>query len=192
MYSILLDNTDVEEWVMKAPFTSNSQKPMHKIGLKGVKHIMAHIATCHQYIYVQNLVEMYDIKYILLQERAGHPGEVKPCFLGMKFSHIVIRMDGSSRRSLPNFKETQVIAFAYQILQMLDSNAYILDGLVRVDVMLSNSGTLVVNELESLDAVFYSRRHSEATTVTSFLNHYWEKKIFESLQKLLIGPPIES
>lgn len=52
----------------------------------------------------------------------------------------------------------------------------ITDGLFRVDVFQTRLGELVVNEFESLDAVYYCGRDT-SHHVTNFLCEYWVKQL---------------
>ena len=52
----------------------------------------------------------------------------------------------------------------------------ILDGLVRVDVFLSMGG-FVVNEFESLEANFCSKKHENEMQVKLFLLQYWKLQL---------------
>jgi hypothetical protein len=97
---------------------------------------------------------------------------------------------GSGKKSKQSLKEhdTQsIVDFAASALAQLDMNLpdqCILDGLVRVDVFRNNAGKLVVNEFESMEAVYTSTRAQSNEHTFTFLTHYWECQIFEALAAL--------
>jgi len=59
-----------------------------------------------------------------------------------------------------------------------------LDGLVRVDLFVSNEKKLVVNEIEGIEAVYFASNVEKENAVDTFLNNYWEKKIYQNLARL--------
>ena len=61
--------------------------------------------------------------------------------------------------------------------------ALISDGLLRVDIFKNKNGSYVVNEFESLEAVYYSRKeHYSEIKIDEFLVTYWMKKIYSQLK----------
>jgi len=125
----------------------------------------------------------YELPYMMLQERVNDNKEVKLVFLNGNFSHVA-----SARKcSLPGFTTEDLVSFAKEMLELLrsSSNHCILDGIVRVDIFKSNSGHLVVNEFESLDALYTGTSESCTNNTDLFLNLYWEGKIYNSICALL-------
>ena len=53
----------------------------------------------------------------------------------------------------------------------------IVHGLMRVDVMQSSNGNLVLNEFESFEANYYSSNHSEEAAVSQFLAEFWKREL---------------
>ena len=168
------------KWIMKAPFTTNSQH--FKRYVDTVQDAMIHLNRVLRGIYFDK--ECYEIPYMLLQERAMDNSEVKLCFLDRKFSHIL--SSAGHPKSLSGFSKTDLITFAYNTLQYISDrdDSFILDGLVRVDLFRNNEGKLVVNELESLEAVYYSTALEEEGQTREFLQNYWATKIYDCINKL--------
>lgn len=68
-------------------------------------------------------------------------------------------------------------------MEKSDKN-FALDGLVRVDIFLYN-GTLVVNEFEGIEAVYFAKDLVEEMRVHRDLEMFWENKIYASISDLL-------
>jgi hypothetical protein len=84
--------------------------------------------------------------------------------------------------SLPGISNAELIEFADSAMDAIASHeAYIVDGLVRVDVFKNNTGKLVVNELESFEAIYYTRTFN----AEHFLEEYWERKIYDAINSLV-------
>ena len=79
-----------------------------------------------------------------------------------------------------------LIAFAERAVQTLSHNhaGAICDGLIRVDVMQTFTGDMIVNELESLEADYTSKRNAETLVTDNFLTEYW-KRILTDIVSLL-------
>ena len=114
--------------------------------------------------------------------------EVKMVFLNKKFSHFSV--DGKNRAvklSLQGYDRDELINFGLQVIQKVEersNNACIVDGLFRVDVFKGNNGSLVVNELETMDLEYFSRVEQNPLSVLMFLQYYWEKKIYDCITGL--------
>lgn len=61
---------------------------------------------------------------------------------------------------------------------------FALDGLVRVDIF-NNNGTLVVNEFEGIEAVYFAKNVVEEMRVSRDLEKFWEDKIYACIIDLL-------
>jgi len=61
----------------------------------------------------------------------------------------------------------------------------VLDGMVRVDIFVSNEGKLVVNEIEGTEAVYFTTDTDREYATEHFLQNYWEKKIYHCVNELL-------
>jgi hypothetical protein len=92
----------------------------------------------------------------------------------------------SYHRTLGSFDSEALKSFASECLDLLEKsdNHFALDGLVRVDIFLHN-GTLVVNEFEGIEAVYFAKVLVEEMRVNSDLEKFWENKIYVSISDLL-------
>jgi hypothetical protein len=129
--------------------------------------------------------ECFAVPYIMLQERVVPVKEVKLVFLGGKFEYISSFDIATVQKSLPGFSDDDLISFATAAVQTVSAyDEYITDGLVRVDIFKNNEGKLVVNELESLEARHPTVNLSEEGRCKSFLEIYWQKKIYYCISNL--------
>ena len=71
-----------------------------------------------------------------------------------------------------------------EALKGSSSDKFVLDGLVRIDIMMSNDGNLVLNEFEGIEAVYFSADEVQERTVDCFLEKYWEEKIYDCITNL--------
>ena len=103
--------------------------------------------------------------------------EVKIVFLGGEYGHIMSCAVSSVQKSLPGIDQDVLIGFAKDVMRRIATHhEYIVDGLVRVDVFKNNDGELVVNELESLEARYFTHGN-KLQECQLFLEQYWERKI---------------
>lgn len=83
---------------------------------------------------------------------------------------------------MPGVENAKLVDFAKSVMQCIAAHdEYILNGLVRVDVMQNNEGQLVLNELESLEARHDTLDETLSAECYSFLFQYWEKTIYECI-----------
>lgn len=132
-------------------------------------------------LYGEGTSSCYKIPYVIMQERVKCNHEVKMVFLNKRFSHMV--SGGSSlKKSFPGHDTNALIAFGNSIIaRIAEIPKFVTDGVIRVDVFYSlNHDKLVLNELESLEAAYYSTDTAKEDEVLSFLQFYWECKIYES------------
>ena len=182
---------DVSKYIIKAPFSTNS---MHFKKFVTTSNAMDYIVTVRNDIFGPRPT-CYVIPYLILQERVDATlannkkvKEPKLVFLNGQFSHFCSTVGRSSINSLPGFSSDALIRFGETVLDLLDRELFILDGLVRVDLFLSNEGTLVLNELESLEAGTLCSDHVADTRTMQFLEEYWERKLHENIIKLFNQP----
>lgn len=73
---------------------------------------------------------------------------------------------------------SELFSFCKQALAKFKSQCpyAITEGLFRIDVFQMKSGKFVVNELESLEATYYSTNETEFK-VTQHIENYWENQI---------------
>jgi hypothetical protein len=84
--------------------------------------------------------------------------------------------------SITGISKSELVAFAESVMQCISvHDEYIMNGLVRVDVMQNNAGQLVLNELESLEARHDSLDPGLSVSCSNFLSEYWEKVIYERI-----------
>jgi hypothetical protein len=173
-------------FIMKAPFVTN-RLHYHSGVLRNISEVILHLCSVNRKMYITK--ECFVIPYIMLQVRVACNNEVKVIFLDGKFNHIMSANISNVVKSLPSFDKQQIIKFAADALECVSHhNQYILDGLVRVDIFENNaSKTMVVNELESLEATFFTINELEIGNCHAFLLSYWEEKILHSIKNLLNG-----
>lgn len=174
------------KFVMKAPFVTHGQHFQRTVST--LKAAMNHLGSVHKSLYCRDNPPCYVVPYIMIQEKVLKNNEIKAIFLGGVFSHFLCSVTQSTVVcSFPNFSKEQVVKFAHEsLVSLMESSHFILDGLVRVDIFVNNVGSLVVNEVESLEARFFSAFHREELACEEFLKQYWERKIYEGMQALPI------
>ena len=81
-------------------------------------------------------------------------------------------------RSFSRAPHKALFSFVRSALEALEARQphSILDGLVRVDVFMSMAG-MVVNEFESLEAAYSSKKIENELEVGSFLIEYWKLQL---------------
>lgn len=182
----IMGNSDCKAWILKAPFTTNSQ------------HFKTFVSTPFEALSAMNRVTRdltsqrptcYDIPYMMLQERVIDNTEVKMVYLNLEFSHFASSPSRNQATRLRGFNDDDLVSFGHTVLERLVSNSldqvYILDGLVRIDIFKDNNGELVLNEVESLEAGYQTCDASSCARVDDFLHIYWERKIYDSINDLL-------
>ena len=121
---------------------------------------------------------------------------IQPCVYNRKeFKVIILNSDPfyisavdrkSSKKSANGINKSfskaphnELLAFCKESVDQLKRNCpyAIVDGLFRVDVMQMRSGRLVVNEFESLEANYYGKIDTQEFIVSTFIKHYWIKKV---------------
>ena len=161
-------------WVIKGPFTTNSQciKFVHSIGgMVNAMRLLSNRFFGH-------------LPYLMIQPCMHNRKECKVVVLNNSPVYQAgISTGGNSkskngvRRSFADFEELQ--QFANQAIAQLRLAApfAITDGLFRVDIFQTAAGKMVVNEIESLDAEYQSSISGRAEAVYTFLEKYWCHKI---------------
>lgn len=175
-----MEGHPARKWILKAPYVTNS---IHfKKYVKTVDQAMAALKTVCNNIYLgRGKFHCHEIPYMMLQQRVTDNGEVKLCFLNKRFSHI-LQGDGL-KQSFKGYTQDDIILFAYHCLNSLShlDNVFIIDGMVRVDLFKDDQGLLVLNELESLDATYFTTKEKQAFQTVQFLENYWIEKICENV-----------
>jgi len=77
------------------------------------------------------------------------------------------------------YPHTDIKVFAELCVQILKAwnHDSIVHGLMRVDIMQSSKGNLVLNEFESFEANYYSCNHCEEAQVSQFLVEFWKGEL---------------
>jgi hypothetical protein len=161
-------------WVIKGPFTTNSQciKFVHSIeGMTNSMRLLSNRFFGH-------------LPYLMIQPCMYNRKECKVVVLNNSPVYLAgISTGGNSkskngvRRSFADFEELQ--QFASRAIEQLRLAApfAITDGLFRVDIFQTAAGKMVVNEFESLDAEYQSSVSGRAEATYTFLEKYWCHKI---------------
>ena len=183
-------------WVVKPPFETNCGPKLLKFcseeeGEKGVYHAIEMLSkTCHP-----------RLPYVILQPKMQNRKEYKVVFTVVdcckccqsvkKLLQQVVTFNGefqyvndkpkspSPSKGFSEEPHTRLRHFAEHAIAELNVNcpSAITDGLVRVDIFENAYKELVVNEFESLEAVYYSKLGQ--ASMHSMLVVYWERKIKE-------------
>jgi len=104
--------------------------------------------------------------------------EEKVVCVGKRPMYIACISTQKMGRSFSRAPHEALFSFVASALEALEGRQphSILDGLVRVDVFMSMSG-LVVNEFESLEAGYYTKKMESEFEVGSFLIEYWKLQL---------------
>jgi hypothetical protein len=79
----------------------------------------------------------------------------------------------------PSLSNEEAFGFAEKAISVLQENcpSAMVDGIVRVDIMVLQSGRMVVNELESLEAGVGTKSETLMNELNRFRSAYWLSKI---------------
>jgi hypothetical protein len=172
--SFMLENDEGCGWVLKAPFTTNCQ----------------FIRYCKDKVAIENFIELatkkylYILPYVMLQACMKNRKEYKVVVINQRALYLA-NHHKKIGTSYSKFPHTALLNFAENAVVQLKLNcpSTITDGLVRVDIFKNANDELVVNEFESLEACYYSKKDSSFTAeadVSTFLREkYWKNKLEE-------------
>jgi hypothetical protein len=167
---------------MKAPFVTN-RKHFHYYPKTGEAAISC-FRSAYKKIYITK--NCFAVPYVMLQERVKVNKEVKLIFLDGIYHHSMSCAISSVSMSFTGVSHDELIIFANSVLESISAHEeYIIDGLVRVDIFRNNDGELVVNELESLEARYFTSTASHLASCERFLEEYWEKKVYSCIDSYL-------
>jgi len=171
--NFLNKSNEGEGWVVKHPFVT-----VHE----GMRFCSSHddVRSC---LAVTTANFAGRLPYTMIQPKLLNRKEYKVVVLGGVASHIIpqkangITCPGRAFASGPEINH-----FAEMAVRSLAKccPSSIVDGLVRVDVMVTHCGNLIVNEFESLEAVFEpsEREHAEVWgKLNRFMFQYWRRRI---------------
>jgi hypothetical protein len=120
----------------------------------------------------------------MLQERVDNR-EIKAVYLNGTYNHMMTCTTGRVVKSFSGYSNNDIISFGKRAISVVAATGqFITDGLVRVDIFKDSDGKLVVNELEGLEARFFSTELAKVSRCYDFLESYWEKKLYEYLSLL--------
>jgi hypothetical protein len=129
------------------------------------------------------------IPYAMVQPCLDNRKEYKVVVLNGKASHILpqdagVRLGSKAARSFSSYPHEKLFRFAELAVEMLSKRCKgsHTRGLMRVDIMQTLGRNLIVNEFESLEAIYLSASPSETTDTQHFLREYWAHTIYDSLQ----------
>jgi hypothetical protein len=110
----------------------------------------------------------------MIQPRLRNRREYKVILLNGKYKYSTGPSKGKAF-SVPPHRD--LISFAERAVQTLSHHhaGAICDGLIRVDVMQTFTGDMIVNEFESLEADYTSKRNAETLLTDNFLTEYWKQ-----------------
>jgi hypothetical protein len=93
----------------------------------------------------------------------------------------VNKQKNDSSKSFSKRPHTELLLFAEAVLKYFSEKCpyAILGCLTRVDVFMNSQGKLVVNELESFEAVYYANTLQREADITSCCSRFWKSIIEE-------------
>lgn len=124
------------------------------------------------------------LPYIMLQACMSNKREYKIVAIQGIPQYVAKIAKASSGQSFSTHPHVALFEFAAKAIQRakLGCPGLVTDGLLRVDIFITMSGKLVVNELESLDAEYApnSRRDQNYDhEVAEFLCQYWNLQLLK-------------
>ena len=163
-------------WVVKGPFTTNSQCIKFVHSFDEMKVSMCTLSKK----YFGNL------PYLMIQPCMYNRKEYKVVVLNNTPLFKAAISTGSHSKSKYGInkafaEEEELLQFAQTALERFRAAApfAITDGLFRVDIFQTVTGKMVVNEFESLDAEYQSSTSGKNEATYSFLEKYWFQKLKE-------------
>ena len=150
-------------WVVKYPCKTNHDQLRYVNNFKDLKEVITQNYNSQE--------TGLSVPYCIIQPKLKNGKEYKVVCLNHKASHIKIKNNHIST-GFSNSEELH--KFAEDSIQLLEDELHstILNGLVRVDIMLRNDGKMIVNEFESLEAEFVKSAITDNCVVT-FIENYW-------------------
>jgi len=135
------------------------------------------------------------LPYTMIQPRLLNRKEYKVVVLGGKASHIIPQC---ANGTMANGKEFNFFKTPESFLHFAEMAVVCLakrcpgshvEGLIRVDIMETATGNMIVNEFESLEAVYdtpHNASHQLAGCVKLFLMGYWVSVVEKAFQDFII------
>jgi len=154
-----------EGWVVKAPYTTNCDFIRY---CRTVPAVILAVATAQRRF--EDLMP-----YVMIQPRMTNRREEKVVLVNGKPFYIA---DKAMNRGtgLLFASQDQLFEFAVDAVRLLKQRdpAFQSKGLVRVDIFCNAEGKLLVNEFESLEAVYYKKSSVLESRVTATLVLFWQ------------------
>ena len=124
------------------------------------------------------------LPYLIIQPCMMNRRENKVVLLNGEATYIASISTGSNKRSSGGTNKQfgdydSLLQFANEAVRRFVTNVpfAIIDGLFRVDIFQTQEGRLVVNEFESLEANYSSKKEDMQFRTYDFLIKYWENMI---------------
>jgi len=159
-------------WVVKLPFVTNQI-------VKGLKTKADVIKKLHS-IFNKDNQGIYP--YAMIQPCMKNRKEYKVVYIPSKSIIYVTSSSttaGHYKKAFPTGNNhCDLFDFVKRVVTVFQDACphSICNGLFRVDVFMNNSNKFIVNEFESLEAVYYGKSIQESA-VTNFLKEYWLAKL---------------
>jgi len=143
-----IDDIKAEKWMLKLGFVTNS---FHSRSAKNYEEILQHLKH-----YSKVLYGIYP--YVMLQPYLLNRKEYKVVVFDGKAQYIAASAKHRGEKSFAKDNMESLLNFAEYAVMMLKEKTDDVDceGLIRVDIMQSNSHDMIVNEFESLEACIWS------------------------------------
>ncbi len=179
------NNHEDSGWVIKAPFTCNSQY------IRFTKTITDTLRRLEEaFCYFDG-----SMPYMILQACMNNRREMKVFAINGEPCYKCNIPGTESKRSATGVNEAfvdtsdeRLMCFVKKSIKVAQASCpYLLkSGLFRVDVFQKANGELVVNEFESLEANHNSKKMGDELFVGDFLTKYWKVTLLESMKKYLV------
>ena len=166
-----LHQDKTRSWCMKLAFVTNS---FHMAQVDTYEELLDKL-----YFYSGNFFGIYP--YVMLQPYLFNRKEYKVTLYNGKALYICKSARRKNERAFSN--SADVMQFAEDAVVMLKCETTVMDleGVIRVDVMQGNDGSLIVNEFESLEACIWSSEgcvRNEAITM-SYQATFWKNQLLK-------------
>jgi hypothetical protein len=179
-----LDNCNEEGcgWVVKQPFVTNQIVKGLKTKSEVIKKLRSIFSKDSQGIF----------PYAMIQPCMKNRKEYKVVYIPSKSIVYVSSSTttaGHYKKAFPTGKDhCDLFDFVKRAVEVFQDACphSICDGLFRVDVFMNQANAFIVNEFESLEAVYYGKSVLESA-VTNYLKEYWLGKLMniDLIQELL-------
>lgn len=176
-------------WIVKPPFvTCGNHFKMFQCQTKLLDHLEKFFTDDIHCIF----------PYTMIQPCMQNRREYKVIYIPSKQTQYIVPRSarcghGTSFSSRPHTRLFDFVRRSVDVFREHCPHA-ITDGLFRVDVFQTKLGDLVVNEFESLDAVYYCGGRDTSFHVTNFLREHWFKHLTEIdiIQDLIVKSSSEA